>query len=113
MPEADAVFISVSAVVNEAIDTIVQNAHAAKIPTISLLGGTAEHGVVLSLARSFMEQGEAAARMTARLLRGEKPIGIPLEMPKLMRLVLNLKETETMGIKVPLDLISDATRVIK
>ncbi len=111
--KADAVFISVSAAVNEAIDTVVQNAHAAKIPTISLLGATAEHGVILSLAASYTEQGEAAARITARLLRGENPGGIPLEVPKLMRLVLNLKEAETMGIKVPLDLISDATRVIK
>ena len=51
--------------------------------------------------------------MTAGLLRGEKPSGIPLEVPKLMRLVLNLNEAETMGIKVPLNLISDATRVIK
>lgn len=106
-------FISVSAVVNEAIDTVVQNAHAAKIPTISLLGRTAEHGVVLSLAPSFTEQSETAARITARLLRGENPIGIPLEVPKLMRLVLNLKEAKTIGIKVPLDLISDATREIK
>jgi putative ABC transport system substrate-binding protein len=111
--KADAVFISVSAAVNEMIDTVVQNAHAAKIPTISLLDGTAEHGVVLSLAPSFTEQGEAAARMTARILRGESPVGIPLEVPKLMRLVLNLKEAETIGIKVPFDLISDATRVIK
>jgi putative ABC transport system substrate-binding protein len=111
--KADAVFISVSAAVNEAIDTLVQNAHAEKIPTVSLLGATGDHGVILSLAASYSEQGEAAAQMTARLLRGEKPGRIPLEVPKLMRLVLNLKEAEKLGIKVPLDLISDATRVIK
>ncbi len=111
--KADAVLISVSSAVNEALDAVVKNAHAAKVPTISQLGGTSEHGVILSLAPSATEQGEAAARLVARLLRGENATGIPAETPKLVELVLNLKEAGTMGIKVPFDLITDATKVIK
>lgn len=111
--KADAVFISVSSVVNEALDAVVKNAHAAKAPTISQLGGSSEHGVVLSLAPSAQEQGEAAGRLVARILRGEKPTGLPAEVPKLVELVLNLKEAGAMGIKVPFDLITDATKVIK
>ena len=42
--KADAVFISVSAVVNEAIDVIVKTAHDAKVLTISQTGGTANTG---------------------------------------------------------------------
>jgi putative tryptophan/tyrosine transport system substrate-binding protein len=109
----DAVFISVSATVNEAIDVVVKSAHAAKIPTISQTGGTAEHGVILSLAPNATEQGAAAARFTARMLRGENPAALPAEFPKLVDLVLNLKEAGALGIKVPSDLISDATQVIK
>ncbi|MGC1456320.1 MAG: ABC transporter substrate-binding protein, partial [Nitrospirota bacterium] len=86
--KADAVFISVSAVVNEAIDVIVKTAHDAKVLTISQTGGTAEHGVILSLAPSAAEQGEAAAQIAARMLRGENPKGIPVEFPKRVELVL-------------------------
>ncbi len=111
--KADAVLISVSSAVNEALDAVVKNAHAAKIPTISQLGGTSEHGVILSLAPSATEQGEAAARLVARLLRGENAVGVPAEAPKLVELVLNLKEAGSIGIKVPFDLITDATKVIK
>jgi len=111
--KADAVFISVSAVVNEAIDVFVKTAHDAKVLTISQTGGTAEHGVILSLAPSATEQGAAAARFAARLLKGEKPEGMPVEIPKQVELVLNLKEAGELGIKVPFDLITDATRVIK
>ncbi len=110
---ADAVFISVSATVNEALDTVVKSAHAAGVPLISQTGGTAEHGVMLSLAPSATEQGEVAARFTARMLRGEKPAGMPAEFPKLVDLVVNLREAEALGIKVPPDLITDATQVIK
>lgn len=111
--KADAVLITVSAAVNEALETVVKNAHAAKILTISQIGGVADHGVILTLNPSATEQGEAAARLAARLLRGENPAGIPAEVPKMVELVLNLKEAGAMGIKVPFDLITDATKVIK
>ena len=110
---ADAVFISVSATVNEAIDVVVKSAHDARVPTVSQTGGTAEHGVILSLAPSATEQGEAAARSAARILRGENPANMPVEFPKLVDLLVNLKEAEALGIKVPPDLITDATQVIK
>ncbi len=111
--KADAVFISVSAVANESLDAIIKNAHGAKVPTISQTGGTAERGVILSLAPSPSEQGEAAARICARLLKGDNPFSISPEVPKLVELVLNLKEANALGLKVPMDLITDATRVIK
>jgi putative tryptophan/tyrosine transport system substrate-binding protein len=110
---ADAVFLSVSAVVNEAIDAVMKSAHDAKVLTISQTGGTAEHGVILSLAPSASEQGEAAARFAARMLRGEKPSSMPAELPRSVELVVNLKEAGEIGIKVPFDLITDATRVLK
>ena len=103
----------VSSVANEAVDAIVQQARAAKIPTVSQTGGSAEKGVILSLAPSAAEQGEAAAKIAARLLR-EKPAGIPVEIPKMVELVLNLKEKQALsGIKAPFDPITEATKVIK
>lgn len=111
--KADMVLISVSAVANEALDTILKIAHASKTPTLSQLSDTAEKGVVLSLAPSATEQGETAGKLTARLLRGEKLAGIHVEVPKLIELVVNLKEAGALGLKVPIDLITDATKVIK
>ena len=48
------------------------------------LGATAaaaEKGVILSLAPSPTEQGEAVARICARLLRGDNPSSISPEVP--------------------------------
>jgi len=111
--KADVVLISVSAVANEAIDTILKIAHASKTPTLSQFSDTAEKGVVLSLAPSAKEQGETAAKLTARILRGEKPAEIHPEVPKLVELIVNLKEASAIGLKVPIDLITDASKVIK
>jgi putative ABC transport system substrate-binding protein len=111
--KADVLLISVSSVANEALDDLVKAAHGGKIPTLSQLGGSAEHGVILTLSPSAAEQGEAAARITAKLLNGESPASIAPEVPRLVELVLNLKEAGNLGLKPPLDLVSDATRVIK
>jgi putative ABC transport system substrate-binding protein len=111
--KADAVLISVSAVANESLDTIVKAAHGSKIPTLSQTGGASDHGVLLTLAPSAVEQGESAARMVAKLLSGEKPSGITPEVPKLIELVFNYKEAIAIGLKPPVDLLSDATKVIK
>lgn len=111
--KADVVFITLSAAANEALDAIVKSAHASKIPTVSQTGGSGEKGVILSLAPSATEQGEAAARMAVRLLKGDSPASIAPEVPKLVELVLNLKEANAVGLKVPMDLVTDATKVIK
>jgi len=111
--KADFVLISVSAVANESIDTILKIAHASKTPTMSQLPYSAEKGVILSLAPSAKEQGETAGMLTARMLRGENLAGTRPEVPKVVELVVNLKEASTIGLKVPIDLITDATEVIK
>lgn len=111
--KADAVLISVSSVANEALDAIVKTAHGSKLPTLSQTGGTADKGVILCLAPSAAEQGEAAARIAAKLLNGESPASIAPEVPKLVELVLNMKEATALGLKPSVDLVSDATRVIK
>jgi len=107
------VFISASATAYEALTEIVKTAHNSKLPTLSQTGGSGDKGVILTLAPSATEQGEAAARMTARVLNGENPASIAPETPKLIELVLNLKEAMALGLKPPMDLISDATKVIK
>jgi putative ABC transport system substrate-binding protein len=111
--KTDAVFITVSAVANESIDAIVGLARAAKIPSVSQTGGSADHGVILTLSPSANEQGESAAKLAAKVLKGGNPAGLTPEVPRLVELVVNLKEAGALGIKVPLDLISDATKVIK
>lgn len=111
--KADAVYVTASAVANENLNTIVRSARSAKIPVASQTGGTAEHGVVLTLSPSGLEQGEAAAKLVAKVFKGNNPSSLPPEVPRLVELVLNLKEAGAIGIRVPLDLISDATRVIK
>jgi len=110
---ADSVYISCSAAVNKDAAGIIAAANKGKMPAITQVSGLAEKGVLLALAPSPAEQGEIAAELVAKILKGASPSGLPVEGAKKVDLVLNLKAANTLDLKVPFDVLNIATKVIK
>ncbi|MDP3112664.1 MAG: ABC transporter substrate binding protein, partial [Thermodesulfovibrionales bacterium] len=59
------------------------------------------------------EQGKEAAEMVSKILGGAKITAIPIESPKRIEMIINLKETTAIDLKVPIDTLTSATKVIK
>ena len=91
---------------------IVQKANELKIPTAAMLKG-AEDLVVLTISASPQEQGKNVADMARKVLGGMKPRDIPPRDPEQIDIIVNLKLAKSMGLVVPADLISEATRLIE
>jgi putative ABC transport system substrate-binding protein len=82
-----------------------------KIPAASPVFGGEQAGIVLTVSASPVEQGEKAGELAAKALRGENPSGV--ESPRRIEVIVNLREARELDLKIPLDLLSSATRVIK
>ena len=54
-----------------------------------------------------------AATYVDRVLRGAKPRDLPVQVPTIFRLIINLKTVETLGLTVPLTLQARADEVIE
>jgi len=114
LKDVEAFFITTSCTAQECIKAVVDAARALKAPTASVLSGWAEAGVLLTLSAKAQEQGRRAAEIAAQLLQGKSsPAEIPPLSPREIEFIVNLREARAMGLKIPLEVITSASKVIR
>jgi putative ABC transport system substrate-binding protein len=109
----DALLLTTGCAAMHCVSNIIGIARKGKVPTAATIAGGETSGVILTIAADPHEQGREAARMVAKILRGAKPSSIPIEQPKKIDVIINLREATEMGLKVPFDLLTSATKVIR
>jgi putative ABC transport system substrate-binding protein len=109
----DALYLTTSCAAMICVDNFVGTARQLKIPTGTTIGGGENRGVVLTIAADPEEQGMTVAGMVHKILQGTKPSEIQVAQPKKVQMVINLKEAQDSGLKIPFDLLTTATNVIK
>jgi putative tryptophan/tyrosine transport system substrate-binding protein len=83
------------------------------IPTMSVFRDFAEAGGLISYATSVTDASRRAGNYVARILRGEKPGDLPVQLPTKFELVINLKTAKALSIDVPSSLLAIADQVIE
>jgi putative ABC transport system substrate-binding protein len=111
--DVDALFISTSCTAHQCVSGIVDIARALKAPTATPISGGEDIGIILTIFPTPQEQGKTAAEMVTKVLKGEDPSGIPVAAPRKIEMVINLKEANAMGVKVPFDVLTAASKVVK
>jgi len=94
-------------------DLIIAVAARYRVPAIYFFRSFADSGGLISYGPDFAEQYLQAAEYIDRILKGEKPGNLPIQMPIKVPLVINLKTAKALGLEVPGQLQQLADEVIE
>jgi putative ABC transport system substrate-binding protein len=84
-----------------------------QVPTMFNGAFYVERGALASYGPDFHESGRQAARLVAKIIKGEKPGQIPVEIDAKIELVINLKVAKALGLKVGAAALQRVDRVIE
>jgi putative tryptophan/tyrosine transport system substrate-binding protein len=86
---------------------------AKRLPLISLFGEFPKAGGFMAYGPNLGDLFRRCGDYVAKILRGAKPSGLPIQRPERFDLVINLKTAEALGISVPPVLLATADEVIE
>ena len=94
-------------------DLLFEGAVRLRIPFTSFVTANLPLGVLFAYAPSFAEGNRKAATYVAKLLKGMRPEGLPIEQPTKIALVINMKTAKVMGLTIPSSLLQRADHLIE
>jgi putative tryptophan/tyrosine transport system substrate-binding protein len=92
---------------------IVELASRYRIPAIHTLRAAAGDGGLMSYGVDIPSLHREAASYVDRILKGEKPADLPVQLPTKFEFVINLKTAKTLDLNVPDKLLALADEVIE
>lgn len=94
-------------------DLIIGLAARHRLPAMYTYRFYIKSGGLVSYDTDIADQYRRAASYVDRILRGEKPGDLPVQLPTKYDLVINLKTAKALGLAIPLSLLASADEVIE
>ena len=86
---------------------------AKRIPALFPAAFWPERGAFASYGQDFYESGRQSARLVDKVLNGQQPGEIPVEVNSKLEFVINLKAAKAMGLTIAPEVLFQADRIIR
>ncbi len=110
---ADVFYIPTDNTIVSAFEAAVGVAEEAKIPLYAADTGSVDRGAVAALGFNYFDVGKQTGAIVVRILKGEAPGDIPVNVAAGTDLVINKGAATRMGVTLPDAIVSRATRTVE
>lgn len=109
--KVDLIYTSTDNNVINAYEALTKVAKEGKIPLVSSDPSVVERGAAVALGVNYHQLGVETGKITARILKGEKPGDIPVYSAKELDLLVSQTNAKEQGLEVPQSVLDKAKEV--
>jgi putative ABC transport system substrate-binding protein len=109
----DAGFNVPSVLVVSLMESIVEMAKRERLPLIYFEQTHVQMGALATYSGGFWESGIQAAKLVFKILKGAKPVDLPIETPDRLMLAVNLATAKAIGLRIPRTVLERADRLVE
>lgn len=109
----DAIYLTPDAMVISKVDLVVERAKELALPIMGHVESLAEKGVTITYGANFYKLGVQCASTIYRILKGQEPQNIPIQAPREVDTVVNLRAVQEMGLTISPEILGRANRIIR
>jgi putative ABC transport system substrate-binding protein len=84
-----------------------------RLPTIFSLRSAVVDGGLMSYGVDIVELFRQSAIYASRILKGEKPADLPVQLPSKFEMVINTRTAKALGLDIPAPLLATADEVVE
>jgi putative tryptophan/tyrosine transport system substrate-binding protein len=111
--QAGALLVSSDAFFSDQSDQLIALAARYAVPAMYTYPEAARAGGLLGYATDFRDAWRLVGMYAGRILKGEKPANLPVQLVTKIKLVINLKTANALGLTIPETLLATADEVIQ
>ena len=94
-------------------DSLLREASKRNLAAVAGMAQIAQAGAIVSYGTSIDAMFARSADYVDKIIKGKRPSELPMEQPTTFEFVVNLKAARALGIKVPQEILLQATNVIE
>lgn len=94
-------------------DDIAHQAIKERLPVVGPNVQTVRRGYLAGYSSDYYSLGQQGASLVDKILKGARPMDLPIEQPFRLNLIINLRTAKALGLKIPKEILLRADEVIE